>query len=183
MVAIQHDISERLKEIKLLATDVDGVLTDGGMYYSEHGDELKKFNTRDGMGIQLLRRAGIKVVFITSENSCLVRRRADKLEIDALYQGVTDKAAVIRELAAKHGISTQEIAYIGDDINDLSALKVAGLGFTVADGLAENKKIANYVTQAVGGGGAIREIATLILANRVPSRSKAAIDPQQETSV
>lgn len=166
MVAIPRELEERLAGIKLLATDVDGVLTDGGMYYSEHGDELKKFNTRDGKGIELLRQAGIKVVFITSENAQLVKRRAEKLKVDALYQGVRDKAAVIQELTAKYGIYTQEITYIGDDINDLAALQAVGLGVTVADGLPENKDVADYVTQTRGGEGAVREVAMLILAAR-----------------
>ncbi len=164
MVAIPHDLEERLAGIKLLATDVDGVLTDGGMYYSEYGDELKKFNTRDGKGIELLKQAGIKVVFITSENTQLVKRRAEKLKVDALYQGVRDKAGVIQELTAKYGISRQEIAYIGDDINDLAALQAVGMAVTVADGLPENKEVAAYVTQARGGEGAVREMAMLILA-------------------
>ena len=164
MVTIPQDLKESLTGIKLLATDVDGVLTDGGMYYSEHGDEIKKFNTRDGKGIELLRQAGIKVVFITSENTQLVKRRAEKLKVDGLYQGIRDKAAVIQELTAEYGISRREIAYIGDDINDLAVLRAVGLAITVADGLPENKEIADYVTQARGGEGAVREVAMLILA-------------------
>ena len=171
MVAVPRNLEECLAGIKLLATDVDGVLTDGGMYYSERGDELKKFNTRDGKGIELLRQAGIRVVFITSENTQLVKRRAEKLKVDALHQGVRDKAAVIQQATAKYGISRQEIAYIGDDVNDLAALQAVGLAVTGADGLPENKDVADYVTQARGGEGAVREVAMLILAAKasVPS--------------
>ena len=180
MVAVPRNLEECLAGIKLLATDVDGVLTDGGMYYSERGDELKKFNTRDGKGIELLRQAGIKVVLITSENTQLVKRRAKKLKVDALYQGIRDKAAAIQELTAKYGISRQEIAYIGDDVNDLAALRAVGLAITVADGLPENKKVADYVTQARGGEGAVREVAMLVLAAKAGSLSLATAGRQEE---
>jgi len=173
MMSIPHELELRFAGIKVLAADVDGVLTDGGMYYSERGDELKKFNTRDGKGIELLREKGVRVVFVTGESTKLVKRRARKLGVDALYQGVRDKAAVIEQLLVKYEISRREIAYIGDDVNDLSAFRAAGLAITVGDGLPENRRMADYVTQAGGGEGAVREVATLILAAKANAASSA----------
>ncbi len=163
--ALEH-LQQKLVNIKLLAMDVDGVLTDAGMYYSENGDELKKFNTRDGKGIELLRNAGIKTAFITSEKTHLVERRAAKLKVDEVYQGVQDKLAALKQIISKYDLSYEEVAYIGDDINDLPILQVVGLAITVADGLPNNKEMADYVTQARGGEGAVREVATLILQAR-----------------
>jgi 3-deoxy-D-manno-octulosonate 8-phosphate phosphatase (KDO 8-P phosphatase) len=110
---------KRLSQIRLFATDVDGVLTDAGMYYGESGDEWKKFNTRDGMGIKLLQRAGIITAIVTQERTKLVARRAEKLAIPELHQGVMDKLSCICEMAARHGLTLSQVAYIGDDINDL----------------------------------------------------------------
>ena len=163
MVEISPSLRAKLANIKLLAMDVDGVLTDGGMYYSEKGDELKKFNTRDGKGIELLRNADIKTAFITSEKTQLVERRAAKLKIDELYQGVEDKLAALQQIISRYGLTYREVAYIGDDINDLHVLRTVGLAITVADGLPENQKVAHYVTQARGGYGAVREVAMLVL--------------------
>jgi 3-deoxy-D-manno-octulosonate 8-phosphate phosphatase (KDO 8-P phosphatase) len=166
MVKNPERLQKKLAKIKLLAVDVDGVLTDGGMYYSEHGDELKKFNTRDGKGIELLRNVGIKIAFITSENTRLVERRATKLKIDELCQGIKDKLVALRKITSKYNLTLDEVAYIGDDINDLAIMQAVGLAITVADGLPENKQIAQYITQAKGGEGAVREVATLILGAR-----------------
>lgn len=174
MVEVSLSLRKRLLKIRLLAVDVDGVLTDGGMYYSEHGDELKKFNTRDGKGIELLRNAGIRTAFITSERTSLVERRAAKLKIDELHQGVEDKRSVLQQLASKYGLTNDEIAYIGDDINDLDVLREAGLAVTVADGLPENRAIADYVTTAKGGEGAVREVCMLILEARKQSEGKGS---------
>lgn len=166
MVKAPEHLRQKLANIKLLAMDVDGVLTNGGMYYSEDGDELKKFNTRDGKGIELLRQAGIKIAFITGEKTQLVERRAAKLKIEELHQGVEDKLAVLKRIMTEWKLSYDEVAYIGDDINDLSILKAVGLAITVADGLSESQKVAHYVTQARGGEGAVREVARLILESR-----------------
>jgi len=172
MVEFPEYLRERLANIKLLAMDVDGVLTDGGMYYSEHGDELKKFNTRDGKAIELLRNAGIKTAFITRERTRLVERRAAKLRIDELYQGIEDKLAALQQVISSYGLTFEEVAYIGDDINDLDVMQAVGLAITVADGLPENRNMAHYVTQAKGGEGAVREVATLILEARKRSEEK-----------
>ena len=152
-----------LRGIKLFATDVDGVLTDAGMYYSESGDEWKKFNTRDGMGIKLLQRVGIITAIVTQERTKLVARRAEKLTIPELHQGVMDKLTVIREMAARHGLSLKQVAYIGDDINDLEALKEVGFSATPADGMPQVATAVDYVCQKKGGEGAVREIIEMIL--------------------
>jgi YrbI family 3-deoxy-D-manno-octulosonate 8-phosphate phosphatase len=136
------------------------------MYYSENGDELKKFNTRDGQGIELLRNAGIKTAFITSEKTRIVERRAQKLKIDDVYQGVQDKLAALEQIISKHKLTYDDVAYIGDDINDLGILRKVGLAVTVSDGMNDNREAAHYITRAKGGEGAVREIATLILEAR-----------------
>lgn len=149
---------ENKKTVKMFLTDCDGCLTDGGMYYSENGDELKKFNTRDGMGFQLLRDKGILTGIITGENRELNRHRAEKLKIDILEMGVEDKASRIRELCKKYNISLDEVLYIGDDINDIEALNIVGFPCCVGDADKEVKKIAIYIAERKGGEGAIREI-------------------------
>jgi len=152
-----------LSQIRLFATDVDGVLTDAGMYYAESGDEWKKFNTHDGMGIKLLQRAGIITAIVTQERTKLVARRAEKLTIPELHQGVMDKLTVIREMAARHGFSLKQVAYIGDDVNDLEALKAVGFSASPADGLPAIVAAVDYVCQKKGGKGAVREIIEMIL--------------------
>ncbi|MDR4464365.1 MAG: HAD-IIIA family hydrolase [Nitrospira sp.] len=162
-----------LQEIRLVATDVDGVLTDAGMYYSESGDEWKKFNTRDGMGIKLLQKAGLITAIVTQERTRLVARRAEKLAIPELHQGVMDKLAVIRNMAERYGISLRHIAYIGDDVNDIEALKAVGFSATPADGLPQVRKVVDHVCQLKGGEGAVRELAEMILRSRGETNNTA----------
>ena len=152
-----------LKRIRLFATDVDGVLTDAGMYYSESGEELKKFNTRDGMGIKLLQRAGIVTAIVTQERTKLVARRGEKLMIPEVHQGVMDKVALVREMAERLGLSMEEVAYIGDDVNDVAALKAVGFSATPADGMPQAAAVVDYVCAKKGGEGAVREIIEMIL--------------------
>jgi YrbI family 3-deoxy-D-manno-octulosonate 8-phosphate phosphatase len=165
--------SPALKNIRLFATDVDGVLTDAGMYYSESGDELKKFNTRDGMGIKLLQRAGLITALVTQEQTKLVTRRGEKLAIPEVHQGVMDKLSVLRAMAARHGVTLAEVAYIGDDINDLQALKAVGFSASPADGLPAIRRVVTYVCRAKGGEGAVREVAEMILEAQGKSPWKA----------
>lgn len=153
----------KIPDIKMFLTDCDGCLTDGGMYYSENGDELKKFNTKDGMGFRLLKEAGIITGIITSENRELNARRAGKLMLNELYQGVSDKVEVIRQLCQKYGISPENVAYVGDDRNDLKALAYVGFSCTVNDASTEVKKRVDYVSSLNGGQGAMREIIDMIL--------------------
>jgi 3-deoxy-D-manno-octulosonate 8-phosphate phosphatase (KDO 8-P phosphatase) len=155
-----------LREIRLFATDVDGVLTDAGMYYSESGDEWKKFNTRDGMGIKLLQKAGLITAIVTQERTRLVARRAEKLAIPELHQGVMDKLTVIREMTVRHGISLKQVMYIGDDVNDIEALRAVGFSAAPADGLPQVLQVVDYVCRQKGGEGAVRELAEMILLSR-----------------
>ena len=152
-----------LRGIKLFATDVDGVLTDGGMYYAESGDEWKKFNTRDGMGIKLLQRAGVITAIVTQERTKLVARRAEKLTIPELHQGVMDKLSLVRDMSARYGLTLSQVAYIGDDINDLETLKAVGFSATPADGMPEVAAAVDYICRKKGGEGAVREIIEMIL--------------------
>ena len=154
-------------KIKLFAMDVDGVLTDGGMYYTEKGEVMKKFSTRDGMGIELLRKNKIIPAIITKENSKIVIMRARKLKIEEVYVGVEDKLKIIEELAKRYKLDLNEIAYIGDDINDLPALKKVGLRFAPNDAIPEIKQIVDCVTSKKGGEGAVREAVDLMLARNV----------------
>lgn len=157
------DIFKRLQGIKLFATDCDGVLTDAGMYYTEQGDELKKFNTKDGMGIGLLKKKGIKTAIITGENSTLVERRAEKIGIDDVFLGIKDKVQVMEKLLEKYNITYEQVAYVGDDINDLELLRKVGVSFSVNDAVEVVRKNVDCVTDARGGEGAVREIAEMII--------------------
>lgn len=154
---------KEIPEIKMFLTDCDGCLTDGGMYYSEHGDELKKFNTRDGMGFALLRNKGIVTGIVTSENVDLNKRRAQKLKLDVLEAGCKDKVAAVKALCEKYAISLENVAYIGDDINDLDVIKMVGYGCCPADAMPQVRDVAKYVTKAKGGEGVIREVVEAII--------------------
>ena len=155
--------NKEIPEIKMFLTDCDGCLTDGGMYYSEHGDELKKFSTYDGMGIAFLKKKGIIVGVITGEKVELNRRRCQKLKLDIYEEGIQDKLTVVKRICDERGISLENVAYVGDDINDLEVIKAVGLGCCVANGRQEVKEEAVYITKTPGGQGAVREVAELIL--------------------
>lgn len=152
--------------IKLFVSDIDGTLTDGGMYYSENGDELKKFNTRDGMGFGMLREAGIKTAIVTSENRELNRRRAEKMKIDYLVQGKRDggKLAAVKEIVNELGISLEEVAYIGDDVNCIELLSAVGYAACPADACSKAKEIPGIIVlDRKGGEGCVRELINQIL--------------------
>lgn len=154
------------KPVKVFLTDVDGVLTDGGMYYSSSGDEQKKFNTRDGMAFQLLREAGIKTGFLTSEHTSIVEARARKLQIDYLYQGVSkkEKLAAAIEICRQEGIGLEEVAYIGDDVNCYDLLTTVGYAACPSDAISRLKDHPSVIALTKGGGkGAVREFVELIL--------------------
>ena len=149
-----------MAKIKLFLSDVDGVMTDAGMYYTASGDEFKKFNTHDGMAFNLLREAGIKTGIITTENTTIVERRAAKLKIDYVYQGAgfKGKLAAAMEICAKENITLKEVAYIGDDINCIELLKAAGIAACPANSTKKVKAIPGIIhLQKSGGEGAIRE--------------------------
>jgi len=163
----KHILSKKTKKkIKLFLTDVDGVLTDGGMYYSETGDELKKFNTRDGMALELLRNTGIKTGIITSENTKIVENRAEKLKVDYLYQGKREggKLFAAKEICEKEGITLDEVAYIGDDVNCFELLSNVGIPACPIDAMLDVKKIPNIkIMTKKGGEGVLREFVDTLL--------------------
>ncbi len=152
------------KNIKLIGIDVDGVLTDGGMYYFENGLEGKKFNTLDGKGIELARKKGIKIAIITQEKTKIVEKRAKKLKVDYLYQGVKDKLSVLKEICKKEKINLGEVAYIGDDLGDYEVLNLVGAPACPKNALNVIKNIHGIEKlKTVGGKGAVREFVELIL--------------------
>ncbi len=153
----------QLSNVKMFLTDCDGCLTDGGMYYSEKGDELKKFNTLDGMGFKLLREKGILTGIITGETRELNKRRAKKLGVDILVQGASNKYEIILELCKKYKVKLDHVVYIGDDINDLEAVEKVGFGCCVNGADKKVIQAAKYVTRLKGGEGAIREVVDYLL--------------------
>ena len=158
-------LSNRCKKIKLVLTDVDGVLTDGGLYYTAEGDIMKKFHVRDGMGVTLLRRNNIKTIIITKEKTKMVKQWAKNMNILKLYDGIIQKEIVFEDICKKYSVTPDETAYIGDDVNDLKLLKKVGLAATPNDGIKQAKEISHYVCKSSSGKGAFRELADLILSN------------------
>jgi YrbI family 3-deoxy-D-manno-octulosonate 8-phosphate phosphatase len=152
--------------VRLLCVDVDGVLTDAGMYYGADGEVLKKFNTRDGLGLARAREAGIAVAIVSGEDSAIVHARAAKLKIDDVFCGAANKRLAIDELCARHGLALDEVAFIGDDLNDLPALECVGLACAVADAADPVQAVAHYVTRRRGGDGAVRELCEFLIASR-----------------
>ena len=166
MIMKKHVLSKQItkKKIRLFATDVDGVLTDGGMYYGENGEEQKKFNTIDGKGFELLRNRNIKTAILTSENTKIVSRRAEKLKIDYLFQGELKKLAAIKKLSLQLKIPLEEIAYVGDDVNDKELLENIGFAACPQNALQAIKNIPNIlILEKKGGEGAVREFIDQIL--------------------
>jgi YrbI family 3-deoxy-D-manno-octulosonate 8-phosphate phosphatase len=156
-------ISKKCKKIKLLITDVDGVLTDGGMYYSEKGEILKKFNTKDGMGIEILRNHGIKTVFLTKENSKIARLRGKKVNVDGIYVNIAFKEKELLKICKRLNVTPDEVAYIGDDINDIKIISKVGLSACPNDAVKDVKQRTDYLCKLNGGEGVFREFAELIL--------------------
>ncbi|MGN0350677.1 MAG: HAD-IIIA family hydrolase [Roseburia sp.] len=151
------------KKIKMLLTDCDGCLTDGGMYYSENGDELKKFSTQDGLGFRLIREKGIICGIVTGENTKLVKRRAEKLKLEILKMGIHDKLTTVKQLCEEYQISLDEVAYIGDDVNDIELLQAVGFSASVPNAMEEVKEVVDYVTKRPGGSGAVREVIEYLM--------------------
>ena len=159
-----NDFAGQIQRLKLVLSDCDGVLTDGGVYYSERGEELKRFCIRDGMGVERLRKlAGIETGIVTGEMSPAVSRRAEKLGIRELHLGAKDKAAVVRSILERLDLLPEEVAYIGDDVNDLPAFERVGLCACPGDALPQVKATAHIVLESPGGHGALREFAEIIL--------------------
>ena len=151
-------------KIGLFVTDVDGTLTDGGMYYTADGEHMKLFNTRDGMGLSMLREAGMEVAIMTSEESEIVTRRAEKLHIGRVYMGVSDKLVQMRALCRELDMPLSRAAYIGDDVNDLGVMQQVGLAFAPADADWRVREAAHVLLATRGGHGAVREAAEWVLA-------------------
>lgn len=165
-MAFPAPVLERAADIELVAFDVDGVLTDGKLYYADDGRELKAFHVQDGAALKLLLSQGIIVAIITGRSSSIVKRRADELGIDHVYQGVSDKAAALATVSAKVGVSLAQAAYVGDDLPDLGVFATAGMAISVPNAHPAAAAAADYVTLTPGGAGAAREIAQLFLEAR-----------------
>ena len=158
-------IIHKCQKIKVIISDVDGVLTDGGVYYSEKGEILKKFNTRDGMAIKLMR-YGIKTIIVSQEKSKIIQARAKKIKASDVFTGILKKELLLPKICKKYQVSKSEIAYIGDDMNDYEIMKKVGFSATPADGMKKIKLISDYICKTKGGAGAFRELSDLILDNR-----------------
>ncbi len=155
-----------LARIRLLAMDVDGTMTDGGVYFHDDGTEAKRFHIHDGLGIVLAAFVGLRIAWLTGRSSPLVKRRADELGIEHLYQGVRDKSATLVGLTTRLGLTPDSVAYIGDDFNDLPALRIAAVAIAPANAIPEVKTIAHLVTPRAGGQGAVRDAIEAILRAR-----------------
>jgi len=163
-IFMKKNIIEKAKKIKLLLTDCDGVLTDGGVYYSTDGEEMKKFSLRDGMGTERLRTlVNVDTGIITGESSNLISKRAKKLEIEELHTNVKDKVKCVIDICLRLHYDMSEIAYIGDDTNDYEVMKLVGLSASPNDAISFAKHVSDYITVNCGGNGAYREFAELII--------------------
>lgn len=158
------DSMERARRVKLMAFDVDGVLSEGSLFYTDEGIEMKAFNSLDGLGMNMLQRAGIKVGVITGRKSRLVELRMQNLGIDILYQGIHDKLATLHELTARLGLTPDEAGYMGDDIVDLRIMDACVFSAAPADAHELAQRYARFVSSKVGGKGAVREVCEFILA-------------------
>ena len=160
---VNAEVRARVERVKLLVLDVDGVLTDGRLFYHDDGTESKAFDVRDGHGIKMLRQAGIETAIISGRNCPSVEKRAADLGITEVVQGVRDKAPSLEKLASEKGLMPEQMAFVGDDVVDLPVMNRVGFAVAVADASEHLFDKAHYVTLAPGGGGAVREVAELIL--------------------
>jgi len=159
-------IGRKAQRIKMLLLDVDGVMTDGGLYYSPGGVEMKRFHVHDGYGVVRARAHGLKIGIISGRTTPIVEARAKTLEIDEVFQNAMDKVAALRDIQGRHGVRDEECAFIGDDLFDLPLLKIVGLSAAPPNARPEVRKAVDYVTRAAGGEGAVRELIELILAHQ-----------------
>lgn len=156
---------------KLILTDIDGVWTDGGMFYDQTGNEWKKFNTSDSAGVLFARKLDIPVGIITGENTHIVTRRAEKLNIEILHQGISDKLTVAKAICKELGVELSDVAYIGDDIGDLELLKAVGISAAPSNAPAYIQKHVQYVTKKAGGEGAFREFVEWMVSQEIDIES------------
>ena len=159
-------MTERAKAVRLMIFDVDGVMTDGGLYYTDAGEELKAFNSLDGHGLKMLRQSGVKLAIITGRNSRLVEHRARNLGIDFLHQGAHDKLASFERLLAEAGVTPEQCGYMGDDVIDLPVMRRVAFSVAVPAAPELVQQHAHYVTGRQGGHGAVREVCELIMASQ-----------------
>jgi len=148
---------DRCKKVELILSDVDGVLTDGGLIFDNQGIEIKRFHVRDGLGIKLWRRGGFKFGVLTARTSHIVKLRSSELGVDVVRQGFEEKLSVALEVASELGVTAEQVCYIGDDLPDLPVMRSVGLAIAVADACDEVRGVAHYVTKLPGGQGAVRE--------------------------
>jgi len=156
-------MKDRAQKIKMIIMDVDGTLTDGSLLIMPDGEELKSYNVKDGTGILLARLAGLKTAIITGKRSRSLEKRAEKLQITEVYQGILDKRRILQEIQNKNSLKEEQIAYIGDDLGDLEIMKAVGLAGAVADAHPEIKKHSHFICSKPGGKGAVREFIEFIL--------------------
>ncbi|MBM15539.1 MAG: 3-deoxy-D-manno-octulosonate 8-phosphate phosphatase [Nitrospina sp.] len=169
---MRKEIRDKIKSIKLVATDVDGTLTDGGMYYTTKGDIMKKFHVRDGMGVNLLKRRNISTVLITKEMNPINKRWAKNMNIKKVYEGIKEKEKLVKQLCNQFKIKPEEICYIGDDVNDIELIKNVGLSACPVDADNNVKKNSDIILTTKGGKGVLREIVNLILAVKFSKEKK-----------
>jgi 3-deoxy-D-manno-octulosonate 8-phosphate phosphatase (KDO 8-P phosphatase) len=174
-VDISAGIVARAAQVRLMIFDVDGILTDAGLYYGPDGESLKRFNALDGHGIKLLQQSGVATAIISARQSPIVLRRASDLGVRHVQQGISDKRAAFEELIAHSGIGAAACGYIGDDVIDLPVLSRVGFSVSVPNGHSEVRSRVHYVTSATGGNGAVREVCDLIL--RAQGNYEAALAP------
>lgn len=160
---MKKKIKEKIEKIELLVMDVDGVLTDGKLTFTEDGKEIKSFFVQDGMAINLWLKAGLKIAIISGRESKVMKVRAKELGIKEIYQKIDDKREVLKKILKKYKLKLENVAYIADDLNDFSAFKYAGFKIAPANACKEIKEISDYITERKGGEGAIREIVEVIL--------------------
>lgn len=164
--AKSRDVEELARNLQMLLLDVDGVLTDGGIILIGQDEEAKRFDAQDGMGVNLAKAAGIKVGIITSRKSAVVERRARELNLDEVLQGSTDKREALQQLLQKYNIEASQVAYIGDDLQDISIMRQVGLPIAVQNARPQVKECSKYITSASGGQGAVREAVEWLLERR-----------------
>lgn len=169
----EDEILKRASKIKLLLVDVDGVLTDTGVYYSANGEELKRFSIRDGMGIERLRRiVDVETGIITREDTEIVSSRARKLKITELHLGIYEKEKILAEILKRKGLSVDEVAFMGDDTNDVEIMKLVGLAACPGDATKFARDAADVVVKSKGGSGAVRDFAEIIIEARLQKKQK-----------
>ncbi len=159
-----YNLNIKIAPLKALVLDVDGVLTPGGIWFTDNGDQLKRFDVKDGLGVVALRKLGMFTAIITGKKSALLEKRAGELRVTDLYQGQRYKMPALKDLGSKHGLDFSEIGFIGDDVIDIPAMDICGFSACPSDAASAVKRSADYVSRQPGGKGAIREIVEIIIA-------------------